>query len=742
MPIINVVALLNPPTAGGVWSVIQDPSSGGVPFGDYTSIDFTNAPPGAYIFRYTVTSSCGVDTADVTINILETPVPDINISGITLVGNSPTQYTRLCHKCGDYYEYQVGGETGPYTELVLTATVTNASGGAYGWTPSGEPAQSAPDDIEYEWESPQGTPIQTGVGSPNDSYTWTIVPASGSVAEQTYFYLRTSYPSALATTLGEDCGEDDEISVWVAPEICAGTGADESLCFGDSTIYDITSLFSGGITPSGSIVQYFYSTVSDTGPWNYLATNPIAYDVSLLASPPTTIYFEKRVSKFFSLSVPYSGYTCTDIAVASLSLYDQVVISLSYDGCNENPTGNPYTITANTLANPQGYTLNYQWYFNGTPVGTNQDSYIVNLDAPSSQTIGVDVTIDGSTCTVYEELVLNISDPPNPGSPLASYTQECDRVIDLHDYLVGEDGGGSWTYQILPSGPVNTIGSTVALFDFIPGPGGGGIAEIGDVIEFVYTVGTLTCNNSISFQIEVVGTPDVTIEQTSFPCVNTLQESVEFTATFDPTYIYPYTWAWTARTVPGGTLVASQNNGLTFSPSLTADSTYTISIQTFGDSAIGGINECVSPITSIQVDIPEYFDTGTLSATEDLFCGPYPATVNLNDYFSVYPVALPSCGTGFGRWVETTGGGDPLTLPSIGGLNFCGGPTLPFSSTPVNVTINEGEVRTFAYVASFSQWSPPDTVICSKIGQTLTLTGETDVSDDGCNHSIEICYDL
>lgn len=145
------------------------------------------------------------------------------------------------------------------------------------------------------------------------------------------------------------------------------------ICLGSDLVFNINQ---GSITAATSVIFTFPGTSSSVSlPFNSSGTYPFSNNSYIQNNSGSNV--SQAVTVTF---MGTNGCNYSPTATANFTVYPQTFITISpvYNlvACDPSTIA-PYTLTANSstgLTNTTGW----QWYYNGQPVGTNTNSYIIS----------------------------------------------------------------------------------------------------------------------------------------------------------------------------------------------------------------------------------------------------------------------------------------------------------------------------------------------------------------------------
>ncbi|WCL81687.1 gliding motility-associated C-terminal domain-containing protein [Saprospira sp. CCB-QB6] len=257
--------------------------------------------------------------------------------------------------------------------------------------------------------------------------------------------------------------------------------------------------------------------------YNYQWTGPNGF--SSTQANPTRSNMQAADEGFYVVTIsPQSvpGCSSTDSVFVDVNVVPPPVIAVNAPLC---ATGQAVF----TLDNPSDYSgtnFGYQWFFNGTSIGPNNDTLIINnINTVNSGDYTMIITVDGCRDTSAAPLAVVVNPLPLPFTPLAS-TPCQDSTLDLD---ANADTSSTYTYQWTgPNGFSSTLGT--------PSISPAGLAAAGS-----YTV-TVTDQNSCTATGTVVAsitatpqTPDISFNEPL--CLDDVLELTDSTV-YNATAVY------------------------------------------------------------------------------------------------------------------------------------------------------------------------------------------------------------
>jgi hypothetical protein len=387
--------------------------------------------------------------------------------------------------------------------VTFTATPTNGGG-----TPS------------YQWLL-NGSPVGTNASVYSNSSL-----VNGDVVN----CILTSSATCPSTTTATSNSVTINVTTPVTPVVSISSSA-TTICAGTNVTFTATSTNGGG-TPT---YQWFVNG-------SPVGTNSATYVTSALNNGEVvTCQLTSSITCVTTASATSNSISMTVNPSVSTS------VSISNSTGSTICSGTSVTFTA-TATN--GGTPTYQWFVNGSPVGTNSATYVtstlnngevVTCQMTSSLTCAAPAIANSNaiTMTVNSTTAPTISITSNEGSSICAGTSVTFTAS-------ATNGGATPVYQWMLNGsPVGTNSSTYS----------NGLLANGDVVTCVLTSSaicpatTTAASNAITFTVNSIITTSVSIATASTTiCSGT---SVTFTAT--PTNGGTPTYQWFVGSTPVGT---------------------------------------------------------------------------------------------------------------------------------------------------------------------------------------------
>lgn len=509
----------------------------------------------------------------------------------------------------------------------------------------------------------------------------------------------------------------------------------------NSTTYSNSSLLNGNtvycvVTSSTPCVT---GPIASSNTITMNVTTPLAPSVSISASatsicPGTNVTFTASTtngggspgyqwkvngsnvgtnSSTFSSSSLNNGDVVTCVLTTSLSC----VTSSSVNSNGITITVNPTTISSVSISSSEGATIcsgtsvtftasttnggtpTYQWYLNGSPVGTNSATFVTSTlntnDAVSCEMVS-SLPCNSPAVANSNVIVMTVNSTAMPTVAIASNQGSSICGGTTVTFTATATNGGSLpVYQWLLNGsPVGTNSSAYSNGSLING----------DVISCMVTSnapcvnGSTATSNSITINVTTPVTPAVSISASATTiCAGT---NVTFTAT--PTNGGTPAYQWFVNGSSSGTGSTFATSTLNNSDVVTCTMTTSLTCVTASSATSNGITMAVNPVVATAVSISSNAGSIICSGTSVTF------------------TATP------------TNGGTPLYQWLVNGL-----PVGTNSANYVTSALNNGDIVTCEMSSSLSCPSPA-TALSNSITMTVNSTSTPTISISS-NNGNTIC---
>ncbi len=519
------------------------------------------------------------------------------------------------------------------------------------------------------------------------------------------------------------------------------TSSASSICFGTSVSFTATPT-NGGATPS----YQWYLNGSSVG------SNANSYSSSTLTNGDVvSCNMSSSIGCASPTSAPSNSITMTVFSTNSPTA--SITSDLGSGVC----IGGIVNFTAS--GTNIGGTPTYQWYMNGSPVGTNSSTYSVSN--PSNGNSVYCVITSSASCVLGQTgtsnvITINTVAPVTPAVSISATATTICTGTSVTFTATPTNGGGSPSYQWFRNGsPVGSGGNTYSTSTL----------NNGDIVSCILTsslgcVTSSTANsNSISITVNptVITSISITSTQGTSVCDG---QSVSFTAT--PINGGTPTYQWYVNSSPVGTnsstyVTSTLTNGSVVYCTMTSSLSCPSPATANSNSITMTVNGNVTPTCSITANPGNTICGGTnitftasithggASPTYEWFVNGSPvgtnsptySTTTLTNGNTVYCVVTSStpCVTGpiASSNVITMNVTTPVA-PSISisasATSICPGTTINFTSTVTNGgaspvyqwTVNGSNVGTNSSTYSSSTLTNGDVVMCTLGSSVLCVT--------------------
>ena len=297
-----------------------------------------------------------------------------------------------------------------------------------------------------------------------------------------------------------------------------------SVCISDVTVVlDGPQPTSNDPLCEGQTLTLFANPPATGFNYNYQWTGPNGFSSTL--ANPTRSNMQAADEGFYVVTISPQGApgcSSTDSVFVDMNVVPPPVIAVNAPLC---ATGQAVF----TLDNPSDYSgtnFDYQWFFNGTSIGPNDDTLIINnIDTVNSGDYTMIITVDGCRDTSAAPLAVVVNPLPLPFTPLAS-TPCQDSTLDLD---ANADPASTYTYQWMgPNGFSSTLGT--------PSISPAGLTAAGSYVVTVTDQNSCTATGSVTASI--IPTPQTPSLSFNEPlCLDDVLELTDSTI-YNPSAVY------------------------------------------------------------------------------------------------------------------------------------------------------------------------------------------------------------